>query len=135
MPNASLNHPATRPRSLGGAIAGARCPRCRQGAMFAAPAYHLARFADMHTHCPHCQLRFEVEPGFFYGAMYVSYAFGIATFVAGLVAVNVLVAKPTLSHYLWVIIPALVLLAPLSFRYSRVLMLYGFGGVKFNPNA
>jgi uncharacterized protein (DUF983 family) len=101
--------------------------------MFKAGAFNLAKFAQMYERCPHCNLRFEVEPGFFYGAMYVSYAFGVAVFVAGFVAVNVLVAKPALWHFLSVIFTGLLLVAPASFRYSRVLMLYGFGGVRFNP--
>jgi hypothetical protein len=50
------------------------------------------------------------------------------------VAVNVLVDKPTLTIYLSVIITTILLMVPISFRYSRVLMLYGFGGVSYDPS-
>ena len=30
-----------------------------------------------HKNCSHCNLKYEIEPGFFYGAMYVSYALAI----------------------------------------------------------
>jgi len=50
------------------------CPKCRKGKIFSKPFYSIRGFDEMHTHCPHCGFRFEVEPGYFYGAMYVSYA-------------------------------------------------------------
>ncbi len=53
------------------AILRQRCPVCCQGAMFR------GRFA-MNPTCPVCGHRFEREPGFFQGAMYVSYGLGTA---------------------------------------------------------
>src|SRR5437773_7738769 len=52
------------------AIIRQRCPVCLQGAMFR------GRF-EMNAMCPVCGHRYEREPGFFQGAMYVSYALGI----------------------------------------------------------
>src|SRR2546427_2942302 len=52
------------------AIIRQRCPVCFQGAMFR------GRF-EMSATCPVCGHRFEREPGFFQGAMYVSYGIGI----------------------------------------------------------
>src|SRR5438034_2850487 len=52
------------------AIIRQRCPVCFQGAMFR------GRF-EMNATCPVCGHRFEREPGFFQGAMYVSYGIGI----------------------------------------------------------
>ncbi len=124
----------TNQLSAWGAVAACKCPQCRQGQMFKSGPYNLTKFSDMHVRCPHCNLRFEVEPGFFYGAMYVSYGFSVATFIACFVAVNVLVDKPTLTIYLSVIITTILLMVPISFRYSRVLMLYGFGGVSYDPS-
>ena len=42
----------------------------------------------IHEHCPHCNLHFEIEPGYFYAAMYVSYALNVAE-AFGIVAVRV----------------------------------------------
>src|SRR5271155_4411203 len=47
-----------------------RCPRCREGRMFKS----LVRMNDP---CPVCGLVFEREPGYFLGAMYVSYALAV----------------------------------------------------------
>jgi uncharacterized protein (DUF983 family) len=52
-----------------------RCPRCRMGVIF---RYSIFRgFPKMHERCPVCELRFEREPGYFLGAMYVSYGLGL----------------------------------------------------------
>lgn len=41
----------------------------------------------MHAHCPHCGLKFEREPGFFLGSIYVNY---------GLTALIVTIVYPML---------------------------------------
>src|SRR5712671_2207503 len=60
-----------------------RCPRCRSGNIF---RKSLFLFPKMHERCPTCDLKFEREPGYFLGAMYVSYALGlvIITLIAAL---------------------------------------------------
>jgi uncharacterized protein (DUF983 family) len=52
-----------------------RCPRCRKGNIFRASIFR--GFPKMHDHCPVCDLAFDREPGYFLGAMYVSYGLGI----------------------------------------------------------
>ena len=52
-----------------------RCPRCRMGSIF---RYSIFRgFPKMHERCPVCDLKFDREPGYFLGAMYISYALGL----------------------------------------------------------
>jgi uncharacterized protein (DUF983 family) len=117
------------------AILGAKCPRCRQGNIFEYGNWNLARFTATHEQCSVCKLRYEVEPGFFIGAMYISYAMSVAlAFISG-VAVYVLGNDPALWIYIVVVTSLVVLLLPLMFRYSRVLFLYMFSGVKYNKQA
>ncbi|MBA4303437.1 MAG: DUF983 domain-containing protein [Sphingobacteriaceae bacterium] len=89
----------------------------------------------MHQTCPHCGLKFEVEPGFFWGAMYFSYAFGVAISVIFGVLAYWLFDDPEIWVYMVVIFTPLFLLSPLSMRYSRVLMLYLFGEIEFEEKA
>ncbi len=85
----------------------------------------------MHETCPHCGFRFEIEPGFFWGAMYFSYAFGvILSVVFGMLAFY-LFNDPAIWVYMVTIFTPLLLFSPLSMRYSRVLMLYLFGEVSY----
>lgn len=49
-----------------------KCPRCRKGDLFLKP-FVITRPLDMHARCPHCRLDYEPEPGFYWGAMFLSY--------------------------------------------------------------
>ena len=59
------------------AVLNSKCPRCRRGKIFSGTLYGFNLQRTNET-CSHCHMRFEIEPGFFYGAMYVSYAFVVA---------------------------------------------------------
>ena len=76
----------------------------------------------MNRTCPVCHIAFEREPGYFLGAMYFSYAFGV-TLVAPLVVVGVARGWDPLVVGCASIVE-LTLLSPLVFRYSRVCWMY-----------
>jgi uncharacterized protein (DUF983 family) len=101
-----------------------KCPRCRRGSMFAGGIYNFGS-NKIYDHCPHCNLHFEIEPGYFYAAMYVSYALNIAEAFA-IVALTFLLTHNTTSPWLYcgVIFAGCLLFSPLNFRYSRVVLLY-----------
>ncbi|MBL6445090.1 DUF983 domain-containing protein [Fulvivirga sp. 29W222] len=86
----------------------------------------------MHSQCDVCGLHYEREPGFFFGAMYISYAFSVAIFVAVGVALSFL-GDFSLEVYLLTIIGVIALFLPFLFRYSRILFLHIFGGVDYEP--
>ena len=101
-----------------------KCPRCRTGNMFKAPLLSF-KSKKMHEQCPHCNLKYEKEPGYFYVAMYVSYAFVVAELVTACVATYILTGNlesPWL--YLSVAISVSIILAPFNYRYSRVVLMY-----------
>jgi len=74
--------------SLQAAVQG-RCPRCRTGNVFAGPMYGW-KAQKMNETCPHCGVRYEREPGYFYVAMFVSYALIVAELVTVCVATYVI---------------------------------------------
>jgi len=49
-----------------------KCAKCRTGSMFKSPQT-LGDWFQMHDHCPKCSTHLYMEPGFYWGAMYVSY--------------------------------------------------------------
>lgn len=114
------------------AILQGKCPRCRQGKMFPYKVTDLSGFSKMNEKCEKCGLKFEVEPGFFIGAMYVSYAFGVAIMVTVGVALSVLF-DPGVWDYLVAVSLITIILLPVTFRYSRILFLHWFGGIDFDP--
>jgi len=102
----------------------AKCPRCRRGNMFEGGAYQFGS-NRIRLDCPNCRLFFEIEPGYFYAAMYVSYAMNVGEGI-GLALVTWLITGNDDSPwlYLTIIISGLLTLAPLNFWYSRVILLY-----------
>jgi uncharacterized protein (DUF983 family) len=113
---------------------GLKCPRCHQGKMFSHSALHLMKFDQMPEKCPVCGFRYEVELGFYWGAMYMSY--GLSVLIVFLVGVSLyfLAADPPTWVYLTVVATLIIGLTPVLFRYGRVMMLYFFGSVSFDPS-
>jgi uncharacterized protein (DUF983 family) len=101
-----------------------KCPRCRRGDMFSGGIYNFGSNKIL-DRCPHCNLHFEIEPGYFYAAMYVSYALNVME-AFGIVAITWAVTQNTDSPWLYtgVILLGCLVLSPINFRYSRVLLLY-----------
>lgn len=100
--------------------------------MFKTSALKLSSFHKMYDNCPNCDLRFEREPGFFVGAMYVNYAFSVALIVAVGVALSVFNLY-TLYNFILTVVLLVLILLPFLFRYSRILFLYWFGGIDYDP--
>ncbi len=60
-------------RGLMASIFGMRCPRCREGKLFNTPTFSYQKPTEMPSHCPSCGQNYMPEPGFWYGAMFISY--------------------------------------------------------------
>ncbi len=121
--------------SKGLAILKAKCPQCQSGKMFKKSALKLNGFTEMFDTCNVCGLTFEVEPGFFWGAMYVSY--GITTGMMLVIGVLVYTISNHEARFWGYIIPIFLAMfssIPFTYRYSRVLMLYYFSPVRFNKD-
>ncbi len=54
-------------------IAHLKCPRCQEGDLFETGSYTFVKPFDMPKRCPKCNLNYFPEPGYYYGAMFVSY--------------------------------------------------------------
>lgn len=98
-----------------------KCPRCTTGNVFQNSIFSLRKFADTNYSCPHCGLSFEPEPGFFFGAMYFSYALIVAIIFLGSVLFYTFNA---FDYAVWGIPAIIILMLPLIFRYSRMMMLF-----------
>jgi len=116
------------------ALAHLRCPRCHQGQLFTYSALNISKFARMPAQCPVCGQTFEPEPGFYFGSMYITFAFNVATFLVLCVSIYYLMGNPDTWVYVTAITGVTVLFTPVILRYSRALMLYLFGGAQYNKN-
>ena len=98
-----------------------KCPRCHEGRVFENNnPYNFHNGLTMHKHCPACGLKYERETGYFYGAMYVSYALQVALFVV-LFTLDTLWWHLQTAILLTVIIAPIVVLIPVTFRWSRIM--------------
>lgn len=111
-----------------------KCPRCRRGNMFKNKNPYkrlkLSHIFDMYEHCPKCQQKFDLEPGFWYGTGYVSYALAVAisvaTFIAWLVLIGVSTEDNRVFYWLGINAALLIILQPWLMRLSRVIYIRFF---------
>lgn len=108
-----------------------KCPACHSGKIFKNKnPYVLKDFDKMHESCPHCGEIFDKEPGYFYGAMYVSYALMVGLFLISWGINSFWIGASALAYLLFTSI-LIVILSPLTFRVSRLVWLNFF--IRFDP--
>ncbi|MDX1363419.1 MAG: DUF983 domain-containing protein [Arenibacter latericius] len=109
------------------------CPKCHEESMYKDKnPYNMLNIFKMHEQCSHCGTKYKIEPSFFFGAMYVSYAVGVAFGVAAFV-IAFLIFQTTLINTFIAITLTLVLFMPFIIRVSRNIWINFF--VHYDPNA
>ena len=109
-----------------------KCPRCQSGIVFENNnPYSFHNGLMMNKHCESCGLKYEREVGYFYGAMFVSYALqtGLITLLYFLDMFWWNLPSLTL---VFIIIGSIFVLFPVTFRWSRILWIAMF--TKFEPD-
>lgn len=97
------------------------CPRCGKSGVFKHSIFNITKFAETNLECKVCKLDYMPEPGFFFGAMYWSYAM----IVGMIITQSILFYNLNIFDYAIFTIPiSIIVLLPVIFRYSRMLMLY-----------
>jgi len=116
--------PATRPPIVR-SILETRCPKCRLGEIFRDSIFKIyrLRLPRMNERCPVCDFKFMREPGYFLGAMYISYGLGLLIIIV-IGTVLWLATKWWITTVtIWAVI-AFLPLAPGISMFARVLWLY-----------
>ncbi len=95
------------------------CPKCHQESMYSRKnPYALMDTLKINEKCSHCGTKYRIEPSFFFGAMYVSYAVGIAFGVAAFV-ISYFFFETSLKTTFIAIVGTLVVFMPVIMRLSR----------------
>lgn len=98
-----------------------KCPRCNEGDFF---KYNFnlnpKKITKLHDKCPSCDLKYMMEPSFFFGAMYVNYALSVALFVGIFIIAKILFGLTILQSFVSIIVVSL-LLTPYTLRLSRII--------------
>lgn len=110
-----------------------KCPRCQEGQVFeTVNPYVWGKMTQTKERCPKCDLKYERESGFFYGAMYISYMLNIALFVTATVGYYLYFEdKVDWRLYIGGYVLITFILFPVIFRLSRAIWLQIM--VKFEP--
>jgi hypothetical protein len=84
----------------------------------------------MHQECAVCKQKFDMEPGFWYGTGYVSYAlavaFSVTTFIAWWVLIGISINDNRVFWWLGINAALLIAFQPVLMRLSRTIYLYFF---------
>ncbi|RZJ70968.1 MAG: DUF983 domain-containing protein [Flavobacterium sp.] len=120
------------------AIVKGRCPQCRRGAIFTGSVFGF-NLQKTNSNCENCGLRFEIEPGYFYAAMYVSYAMNMAEMISlGFATYYISGGKLDFEDiwlYVGVIVVGSIILSPFNYRYSRIMLLHLLSPkIKYKPS-
>ncbi|WP_240964574.1 DUF983 domain-containing protein [Flavivirga algicola] len=79
----------------------------------------------MNDTCKKCNFKFEKEPGFFFGAMFVSYALAVAEFIGVFVMSYFIFGLSLLVSFFTIVLSA-ILLSTLNYKVSRTIWIYLF---------
>lgn len=103
-------------------IVNRKCPHCHEGEFFMSRnPYDLSKAGEIYEKCEVCHRKLMIEPGFYYGAMYVAYALAVATYVSVYVATIVLYPQASTWTYIGLIIATLILGGPFLFMLSKII--------------
>jgi len=94
--------------------------------MFVAKNAYSRNFDKMHANCPCCGQTFEPEPGYYYGAMYISFGLSTGIFLTVVFALYFLVEEITTIMVLISVVVIVIGLLPVMFRLSRAIWIYIF---------
>lgn len=108
-----------------------KCPNCEKGSVFASRG-NILKFKGpvMNKTCPVCEYKFEREPGYFFGAMFISYALTIAQAMSVYFVIWLLGLNLSVDMIMLIITLVLVILLFPNFRASRIIWMYIFSKKK-----
>ncbi len=116
------------------AILRAKCPNCYTGDLFPKKnPYNLGKDAAMYKRCQVCDQDFVIEPGFYFGAAYISYGLNVAI-LTPLIIIYFLYGELELNSFqiMGILLVFFLFLAPIMFRLSRSIWIHIFVNRKTN---
>ena len=106
-----------------------KCPKCGKGDFFLSSNPYSSLFFKKglnHKNCSHCNLKYEIEQGFFYGAMYVSYALAIGLGCFLLILLISILGEEQLFTIIGIISLSIIVFSPVNYYLSRLIWLNAF---------
>ena len=108
-----------------------KCPRCHEGNFFKhAFTMNIFKVNKIEKKCSKCDLKYMIEPAFYFGALYVSYGITVAICIVTFIISKIIFDLALLSSFIAVFI-VLILFIPVNLRLSRILWINMF--INYKP--
>ncbi|PCI02067.1 MAG: DUF983 domain-containing protein [Flavobacteriaceae bacterium] len=108
-----------------------KCPRCHEGDfMVNKTNYKIIKSVKMHENCTSCQLKYMIEPSFFFGAMFVTYGLTIALSVAAFIIAYGIFGLSFLNSTIAIAVTVIAFI-PITIRLSRIIWINMF--ISYSP--
>ena len=108
-----------------------KCPRCHEGNFFKYTfTMNIFKVNKIEKKCSQCDLKYMIEPAFYFGALYVSYGITVAICIATFITSKIIFDLALLSSFIAVFI-VLILCIPVNLRLSRILWINMF--INYKP--
>lgn len=109
-----------------------KCPFCGIGEAFEKKSFF--EVPENHSHCPHCGHDLQGEPGFYYGAMYVSYGLSVGLGIITFLICFLIFGIESSAWQIGIVIFVVLLFAKKNYLWSRLIWLAMFPPKKKKRN-
>lgn len=116
-----FNHMIFRKGNKLNSIVHILCPQCHKGKFLEKAPYDFSEFTKVRSHCASCGLKYSLEPSFYFGSMFVSYALGVALMVGIIAASYWTTGTFSFQNTFIVICIVLMLLGPYINALSKII--------------
>jgi hypothetical protein len=106
-----------------------KCPKCHIGRFWASnnPFKNMfSSYEETCKTCDNCCLFYELETGFWYGSMYVSYAISVAVMVLFWTLITLFFPTINIFDEILIIVLAILLVSPVNYHLSRLIWINFF---------
>ena len=108
-----------------------KCPKCHVGDLYPTTLLSFSKTFTMHDRCEACGQKYVIEPGFYWGAMYIAYMLSSGILLGGF-GVLFFAFNTTIMQAFWIPLILLALLYGLIFRLARSIWINIY--VHYDPN-
>ncbi len=103
------------------------CPNGNKGKVFKDKSFFFSiGFPKMNEYCSHCHNKFEKEPGYFFGSMFVSYALGVGEALITYFIAHQFYTETFDLRIIPIIAGVILLFSSFNLRLSRMIWIYMF---------
>lgn len=113
-------------------ILGFKCPKCHEGKLYNTGTFSFNKPFEMKENCEVCGQRYVIEPGFYWGAMYMAYGLSSAVMLSGS-AIGLIFLDLTVTQTFAALIAVLLVLYVAIFRMARSIWINLY--VHYDPQA